>query len=98
VAYDPVKRAAREAAFRAEHGVSSGTYYRMRRQAEASGVSPSTFDRTAKQHGYQVAKQVTIEQRNAQRAYHRGETVEWDISDYEDYDLDKEWFFYQTAT
>lgn len=95
MAYDPAKRAARERAFRAEHGVSSGTYYRMRRQAKANGVSGESFDRVARKNGYQIAKQITTEQRKAIRNYDAGMPVEYDPSDYEEYDIDdKEWFFY----
>jgi hypothetical protein len=51
-------RAEREAEFRAEHGVSSGTYYEMRRKAESRGISGTTFDRTARNASYNVAKNV----------------------------------------
>jgi hypothetical protein len=97
MAYDPAKRAAREATFRAEHGVSSGTYYSMRRQAAAGGINPKTFDRTAQRHGYGVAKQITIEQRQMYRASEggriRGADFDWDITEYEDLDIDREWFW-----
>lgn len=97
MAYDPAKRAAREAAFRAEHGVSSGTYYRMRRQAAAGGIRPQTFDRTAREHGYQLAKQITIEQRQmyqvSDHGRDKGPDFDWDISIYDDMDIDREWFW-----
>jgi hypothetical protein len=103
MAYDPVKRAAREARFRAEHGVSSGTYYRMRRQAEATGIKPAQFDKAARQHGYATAKDLTVAKRNLSRDYDRGlkpsasdmqSLYPIDYEDYQDYDLDQEWFWY----
>lgn len=51
-------RAERESNFRAEHGVSSGTYYSMRRNAAERGISPKTFDSVARAGGYSDAKQV----------------------------------------
>lgn len=57
MAYDPVKRAAREAAFRAEHGVSSGTYYEMRTKAKDLGISPKAFDKISSAKGYGSAKE-----------------------------------------
>lgn len=52
-------RQEREAQFRATYGVSSGTYYEMRRKAESRGISGSTFDKVARQGGgYSSAKQV----------------------------------------
>lgn len=55
-----LSRSEREAQFRATYGVSSGTYYEMRRKAESRGISASTFDKVTRQGGgYQSAKQVT---------------------------------------
>lgn len=103
MAYDPVRRAARERAFRAEHGVSSGTYYRMRREAKATGVDSAAFDKLARQQGYQTAKEFTIAKRTLSREYERGQKPSAsdmqtlypiDYEDYQDYDLDIEWFYY----
>jgi hypothetical protein len=103
MAYDPAKRAAREARFRAEHGVSSGTWYRMRRQATAAGVKPAAFDKLARQQGYGTARDFTIAKRTLSRGYDRGITPSAsdmqsmypiDYEDAEDYDLDLEWFWY----
>jgi hypothetical protein len=103
MAYNPVKRAAREARFRAEHGVSTGTWYRMRRQAVAQGIKPTTFDKLAKQQGYQTAKRFTVAKRTLSRDYDRGikpsasdmQTLyPIDYDDARDYDLDLEWFYY----
>jgi hypothetical protein len=101
MAYDPAKRAARERAFRAEHGVSSGTYYRMRRQAAAGGIRPKAFDKLARQEGYDVAKQVTRDQRQAYQQYKAGvprSEIEWDMTEYEDLDIDREWFWIKSPT
>jgi len=103
MAYNPVARAAREARFRAEHGVSSGTYYRMRRQAQATGVSGAAFDKLARQQDYQTAKQFTQAKRTLSRDYEQGKKPSAsdmqtlypiDYEDAQDYDLDIEWFFY----
>jgi len=52
-------RSEREAQFRATYGVSSGTYYEMRRKAESRGISAKSFDKVTRQGGgYQAAKQV----------------------------------------
>lgn len=53
------KRAGREREFKAFRGVSSGTYYEMRRKATARGISPKTFDAVATESGYTNAKTVT---------------------------------------
>ncbi len=52
-------RAERERAFRLEHGVSSGTYYEMRRKAAARGIDPKQFDTLGKSAGYKTAKALT---------------------------------------
>lgn len=52
-------RAEREADFRARHGVSSGTYYSMRRNAVARGLDPKDFDKIAAKGDYDAAKTVT---------------------------------------
>lgn len=52
-----------EQRFRAEHGVSSGTYYQMRRNAASSGISPKTFDKVAQAGGYSDAKLVATQAR-----------------------------------
>lgn len=66
-------RAEREAAFRAEHGVSSGTYYEMRRKAASAapggpgykgqGISGKTFDAIARESGYNKAKEIAQQAR-----------------------------------
>lgn len=101
--YDPEARAAREARFRSEHGVSSGTYYRMRRQAQGLGMSGAQFDRLSKGQGYRIAKEMTVVKRALSREYERGQkpsAVEMetmypiDYDEIEDLDIDKEWFWY----
>lgn len=52
-------RAEREAEFRAEHGISSGAYYEMRRKAASRGISPKTFDAVARESRYNDAKLAT---------------------------------------
>lgn len=49
---------------RRRFGVSDGTYYAMRRKAEAAGISPKDFDRIAKNQGYDAAKAAAREVRN----------------------------------
>lgn len=56
-------RAQYEARFRAEHGVSSGTYYQMRRAAASRGISPKTFDAVARREGYKEAKGIAVQAR-----------------------------------
>ncbi len=52
-------RSEREGQFRANFGVSSGTYYEMRRKAESRGISAKTFDKVTRQGGgYAAAKEV----------------------------------------
>lgn len=103
MAYNPAKRAAREAVFRARHGVSSGTYYRMRRQAQATGITGQAFDKLAKQQGYATAKGFTVAKRDLSREYKGGEAPSAgrmeslypvDYMQGEDLDIDKEWFWY----
>lgn len=103
MAYDRAARAAREARFRAEHGVSSGTYYRMRREAQNTGVSGRAFDKLAKGQGYDTARDFTIAKRTLSSEYERGnkpsasdmETLyPIDYEDMADYDIEPEWFFY----
>jgi len=54
-----VPSAAREAAFRAKHGMSSGAYYEMRRKAARGGIEPSNFDKLARHlPGYKQAKRL----------------------------------------
>ena len=53
------KRAARERSFKALRGVSTGTYYEMRRKALARGISPKTFDAVVTESSYKDAKAVT---------------------------------------
>lgn len=69
------RRAEWERNFKATHGVSSGTYYTMRRQASSAGspagregyqglgISPKTFDMVARKAGYNAAKQITQQAR-----------------------------------
>lgn len=46
--------------FKAKHGVSSGTYYAMRRKARDEGISTDTFDKLAStKEGYKDAKAIT---------------------------------------
>ncbi len=55
-----LSRTEREAQFRATYGVSSGTYYEMRRKAESRGISAKTFDKVTRAGGgYTAAKEVT---------------------------------------
>jgi len=65
-----LSRSERESLFRAEHGVSSGTYYEMRRKAESRGISGATFDKVSKQGGgYSQAKNVAqIAAKDVERA------------------------------
>lgn len=102
-AYNPAARAAREARFRAEHGVSSGTYYRMRREAQATGVTGAQFDKLARQQSYRTARDMTVAKRTFRREYEAGTTPSAsrmdtmypvDYGDIEDLDIDKEWFWY----
>jgi len=54
-----LSRSEREAQFRANFGVSSGTYYEMRRKAEGRGISAKSFDKVTRQGGgYKAAKEV----------------------------------------
>jgi len=57
------QRASYERQFKAQHGVSTGTYYTMRRAAAARGISPKTFDKVAQRESYTTAKQVAIQAR-----------------------------------
>jgi hypothetical protein len=51
-------RAQWERQFRAAHGVSSGTYYSMRRAGQSRGISGKTFDAVAQEQSYGSAKKV----------------------------------------
>lgn len=53
------RRAEWERQFKATHGVSSGTYYTMRRAAESRGISPKSFDAAARADSYAAAKKAT---------------------------------------
>jgi len=101
--YNPAARAAREARFRTEHGVSSGTYYRMRREAQGTGLTGAQFDKLAHQQGYGTARDMTVAKRTFIREYEAGTTPSpsrmdtmypVDMGDMADMDIDKEWFWY----
>jgi hypothetical protein len=83
--------------------VSSGTYYRMRREAQATGMAPTSFDKLARQQGYRTARDMTVAKRTMSREYEAGRRIDRgrmedmypiDVDEIGDLDIDKEWFWY----
>lgn len=57
-----------------------------------SDAAESIYD--AGGDAYEVLNQLLDDREEAQQAYSDGMDVDWDISDYDQYDLDDEWFYY----
>lgn len=73
MAYNRAARAAKEARFRAEHGMSSGAWYEMRRKAKAAGISPTDFDKARGRKGvYTAVKNAVRAKRSALTLKRRG--------------------------
>jgi len=91
--------AARQARARAEFGTSYGKARRIRERAERQEISRSkVYDtlRDLKAAGKSPIKfaKMLVEREQSRRDYRNGIDVEWDVSEYEDLDIDDEFLYY----